>query len=230
MTTRPDAIEVGGGDGGKTMLFDLDGTLVDSVLDLTDALNRLMTARRLAPFDPAEVTPMIGDGAAALVTRGFEARGRAADAEAQAAFLADYNAHATQRTSAFPDVAPTLSALAGEGWRLAVCTNKPTAAARAILQALGLDACFAAVCGGDAVARRKPHPDHVIAALRQAGGSVERAVMVGDHRNDVAAANAAGVACIFAAWGYGGPEMAAGAAAIAETFAALPELARRLIG
>ena len=214
----------------KTIVFDLDGTLVDSVLDLADALNRLMIARHLPPFDPIEVKAMIGDGAAALVQRGFEARGCPPDATAFDDFLADYSAHAAVRTREFPGVTPGLAKLSQSGWQLAVCTNKPALAAIEVLTALRLDGYFAAVCGGDSVARRKPHPDHVLATLRQAGGSPSRAIMVGDHRNDVAAASGAGIPSIFAAWGYGNPAMSTGAAASATTFAELPDLADRLLG
>ena len=113
----------------------------------------------------------------------------------------------------------------GEGWRFAVCTNKPAAATGALLEALGLAPWFAAVGGGDSFPVRKPDPAHLLMTLSAAGGAAAAAVMVGDHRNDVLAATGAGVPCIFAGWGYGAAAMGEGAAAVADGFLAVPELA-----
>jgi phosphoglycolate phosphatase len=194
-----------------TLLLDLDGTLVHSVPDIAAALNRLMLARSLAPFSDAETALMVGDGVAIPE------------------YSADYVAHAADATQTFPGVPETLHALAGEGWRLAVCTNKPEAAARTLLAALGLAPLFAAIGGGDSFPVRKPDPAHLLATLRQAGGEVERAVMAGDHANDVAAAHGAGLPCIFAAWGYGPIAMAAGAEAVAQSVPEMAVIARRLL-
>ena len=213
----------------KTLIWDLDGTLIDSVPDLMAALNRLADARGLAPFDRAAVAGMVGDGARVLVERAFAARGTAADGAAQASFIADYTAHAAVDTRPFPGVAEALGALAGAGWTMAVCTNKPEAATIAALDALGLSRWFAAVGGGDSFATRKPDPAHLLATLHAAGGTADAAVMVGDHHNDVRAAAGAGVPCIFAGWGYGPRSMGEGAAAVAEDVADAPAIAERLL-
>lgn len=215
---------------GPTLLLDLDGTLVDTVPDLAAALNRLMASRALPPFTWPETAAMVGDGVAKLVERAFAARGLVPDAAAVADFSADYAAHAAVASRLFPGVAETLAALVGEGWLLAVCTNKPEGAARALLDAMGLTRLLAAIGGGDSFPVRKPDPAHLLATLRLAGGAVERAVMAGDHANDVAAARGAGLPCIFAAWGYGPPAMAEGATAVAEDVPAMAALARRLVG
>jgi phosphoglycolate phosphatase len=215
---------------GPTLLLDLDGTLVDTVPDLAAALNRLMASRALPPFTWPETAAMVGDGVAKLVERAFAARGLVPDAAAVADFSADYAAHAAVASRLFPGVAETLAALVAEGWRLAVCTNKPEGAARALLDAMGLTRLLAAIGGGDSFPVRKPDPAHLLATLRLAGGAVERAVMAGDHANDVAAARGAGLPCIFAAWGYGPPAMAEGATAVAEDVPAMAALARRLVG
>ena len=212
-----------------TLVLDLDGTLTDSVPGLTDSLNRVMKPHGHAAFTRPEVTRMVGDGAAALVARALMARGAAPDPAMLDAFLADYGAHATDGVSLYPDVAATLAQFAGRGWRLAVCTNKPEAPARTMLTALGIARFMAAIGGGDSFPVRKPDPAHLLATLHAAGGDVSRAVMVGDHRNDVQAAAGAGMPCIFAQWGYGLPEMAAGAAALAARFADLPDMAARLM-
>lgn len=213
----------------RTLLFDLDGTLVDSVPDLTAALNRLLRARGLAPFDAATVTGFVGDGVRALVERAFAARGAVADAAAVTAYTDDYAAHASEATRPYPAVPETLAALCHAGWRLAVCTNKPEAPARRLLADLGLERFFAAVGGGDSFPARKPDPAHILGTLRLAGGERARALMVGDHRNDVQAAAGAGMPAIFAAWGYAPRASAQGAAAIAERFADLPEAAEALL-
>jgi len=213
----------------RTLLLDLDGTLVDSVPDLAAALNRLMAARGLAAFDHAAVTAMVGDGAAALLARAFAARRVVQDAAALGEFLADYTENAAVETRAFPGVEEGLRLLAASGWRLAVCTNKPEAAARALLAALGLEGSFAAIGGGDSFPVRKPDPAHLKATLDAAGGLATRAVMAGDHHNDVAAAMGAGVPCIFCAWGYGPAAMGVGAAGVAASFAELVEMVETVL-
>ncbi len=213
----------------RCLVLDLDGTLIDSVPDLRAALNRLMAARGFSGFSRDSVAAMVGDGAAALVTRAFAARDAHADAGDVEAFVSDYTAHSAEGTKSFPGVPETLARLRADGWRLAVCTNKPVRAAKAVLDALALADFFHSVGGGDSFPVKKPDPAHLLATLAAAGGAASRAVMVGDHRNDVAAATGAGIPCIFAGWGYGPPEMAAGASAVAETFAEIPAAAGRLL-
>jgi phosphoglycolate phosphatase len=214
----------------RTLLLDLDGTLVHSVPDLATALNRLMAARGLAAFDEAETALMVGDGVVKLVERAFAARGRRPDAGAVAEFSADYGAHTAVETRPYPGVAEGLATLSNAGWRLGVCTNKPEAAARSLLSALDLGRYFAAVGGGDSFPVRKPDPRHLLATLSAAGGVPEHALMGGDHANDVEAARGAGLRCIFAAWGYGPPAMARGAVAVARDFPEMVALAHQLLG
>ena len=213
----------------RTAVFDLDGTLVDTLPDIAAALQRLANSRGLAGFSLPEVAAMVGDGARVLVERGFTARGGVADAAAIDGFLMDYEKNALGESRLYPGVAEGLRGLAARGWRLAVCTNKPAAPARVLLAGLGIDAFFAAVGAGDSFAVRKPDPGHLLATLAAAGGTVAGAVMVGDHANDVVAARGAGVACVFAGWGYGPPAMAAGAVAVAGGFAELVVLLERLL-
>lgn len=212
-----------------TLVLDLDGTLVDSVPDLAAALNRLMAAHGLAPFSHPEVALMVGDGARVLVQRAFTARGGQPDEAAQSSFLVDYSANAAVDTRAFDGAVDTLRRMADAGWRFAVCTNKPEAATLSLLAALDLAPWFAAVGGGDSFPTRKPDPAHLLATLAAAGAEPDAAVMVGDHSNDVRAAAGAGVPCIFAGWGYGPRSMASGAAAVAESFADVPDLAEGLL-
>jgi phosphoglycolate phosphatase len=206
-----------------TLVLDLDGTLVDSLPDLTAAINRLMAARGLTGFPPEALRPMIGDGTAKLVERSLAARGQKPQSGDLDAFTADYTAHVAVATRAFPGVEETLGVLKSAGWQFAICTNKRVAATRSLLEALGMAHWFAAIGGGDSFPVRKPNPAHLLATLKEADGTATRAIMVGDHANDIAAAHGAGMASIFAAWGYGAPTMAQGASAVAHRF---PELAR----
>jgi phosphoglycolate phosphatase len=208
-----------------TLLLDLDGTLVDSAPDLAAALNRLAVSRGFAPFTRGEVVGMIGNGARALVRKALEVRGEPFDEPTLDAFVDDYTTHIADESRLYPDVIVTLERFAAEGWRLAVCTNKPVAPSRRLLEALGLSRFMAAVGGGDSFPTRKPDPAHLLATLAAAGGAPAAAVMVGDHANDVGAALGAGVPCIFALWGYGPAEMGAAASARALRFSELPGLA-----
>ncbi|MGG5809219.1 phosphoglycolate phosphatase [Falsiroseomonas sp. CW058] len=204
-------------------VFDLDGTLLDSAPDIAAALNRALAAAGIAPFALPEVTAMIGDGAKALIEKALAARGLPFDPALHAAFLADEDIHAARLTRPYDGIEAVLGALAAAGWRLAVCTNKPATPARSLLDSLGLGRHFAALGGGDSFATRKPDPAHLLGTVALAGGNPDRAVMIGDHRNDVNAARGAGIPCIFAGWGYGPREMAADSP-VAAAPAALPAL------
>jgi phosphoglycolate phosphatase len=212
-----------------TAVFDLDGTLVDSVPDIHAALNRLMAAQGEPPFTLQEVVGFIGDGVPTLLARAFAARGREPDPAALPAFLVDYEASAARHTRPFEGIPAVLEALKAAGWRMAVCTNKPVAAAHVVLDALDLSRYFAAVGGGDSFPVRKPDPAHLLATLQAAGGDPACAVMIGDHHNDIAAARGAGVAPVFVAWGYG-PLAAADGAPVAARPSELPALLEATAG
>ena len=212
-----------------TLVLDLDGTLVDTLPDIADSLNRLMAAHLLAEFPANEVAVFIGDGAGVLVQRAMQARQRTAAPSDLDAFLADYSAHAADRSRLFPGAAETLTTAHADGWRLAVCTNKPEAPARSLLDALGVGQLFDAIGGGDSFPTRKPDPAHLLATIAASGGDPVASVMVGDHRNDVLAASGAGIPAIFARWGYGTPDMADGAAAEAASFDDVPRVAAALL-
>ena len=217
----------------RLVVFDLDGTLVDTLDDLTACANRLLVrlGRGRRALATGEVRPMVGDGVPALVRRVLAWAGPADVDEAAAirSFAGDYEERAAEASRAYPDAVETLSLLRNGGWRLAVCTNKPEVAARHLLAALGLAQFLDAVGGGDSFAARKPDPAHLLGTIARAGGDPARTVMVGDHRNDIAAANGAGVASIFAGWGFGPADMAAGSDARAEALPQIPALARSLL-
>lgn len=189
------------------VIFDLDGTLVDSAPDLHASLNRLMARLRLEPFPLEEVTKMIGDGARALVEKALTARrvtmGGAALDEAVRHFLADYEPNSAVLTRPYPGMVEALEAFGQEGWQRAICTNKPIAATWALLDALRLGGYFELVLGGDSLPVKKPDPGHVRGVLEGLGVDPLDATMIGDHQNDIRAAAGAGVRSVFAAWGYG---------------------------
>jgi phosphoglycolate phosphatase len=213
----------------RTLLLDLDGTLVDTAPDLSAALNRLMVSRGLAPFSLAETKAMIGDGVTVLVGRAFAARGGTPDDQAMADFGHDYGAHLADASQPFPGVPAFLRAHADAGWRMAVCTNKTEAAARTLLETLGLLRFVGAIGGGDSFPVRKPDPVHLLSTLRLVGGEPARAVMVGDHRNDVVAAHGAGMKVVFVTWGYGPVAMGEGADAVVGDLPALTAAVERLV-
>ena len=187
----------------RAVVFDLDGTLIDSDPDIRAALNRVLAAEGLAPLSTEEVRSMIGDGAKALVERAFAARGRVASDAHVAAFIADYEVNAVVETAPYPGIVETLQALKEAGHPLGVCTNKPVVAARNVLAVLGLDQYFGVIIGGDSTPYRKPNPNHLAAVLQALGAAPEHAVMVGDHANDINAAAGLGVPSVFVSWGYG---------------------------
>lgn len=213
----------------RTLLLDLDGTLVDTVPDLAAALNRLMASRGLPAFTAEAVTRMVGDGVAALVAKAFAAHDRSADPTAVADFTRDYEAHIAVASRLYSGVAETLASLKEQGWQLAICTNKPEKAARLLIGTLGLMPLICAVGAGDSFAARKPDPAHLLATIGRAGGQAGRAVMLGDHHNDIQAAAAAHVPGIFALWGYGTAAMAEGSTARAKNIADAAAIANRLL-
>lgn len=185
----------------RAVVFDLDGTLVDSAPDMAEALNRVMAARDLPGFALAEVRGFVGNGVAMLIRRAMAARGRAGEAvfaDWHDAYLAAYADCICVETRLYPGVAEVLDGLAGH--RLAICTNKPQALTDALLEALDLRPRFAAVLGGDTEFGRKPDP----APLRQVAGLIgaAAAVMVGDSMADSGAAQAAGWPMLLFTQGY----------------------------
>ena len=186
------------------LLFDLDGTLVDTLPDLTNALNEVLRERGHAPLAPAEVKPMIGDGMPMLLQRGFAARGAdAAEAKAmQPRFIEIYEGHATNLSRPYPGVPETLTVLRAAGYATGVCTNKPQHATGEVLRDTGLAGLFDGYAGGDRFAVRKPDPGHLLGLVEALGGDRARAAMIGDSENDALSGRAAGMKLILMRYGY----------------------------
>src|SRR5262245_3603986 len=190
----------------NVLIFDLDGTLVDSAPDLHRSLNAVLAERGRAPVSLGDIRAMVGDGAARLVERGFADTGEPVQpAELPGLvqrFLLHYSSGYHALTHAFPGVVETLAVLRGRGCRLGICTNKPYAPTMEILETLGLNRYFGAVTGGDSLPVRKPDPGHLLGTLDLLGAAAGQAVMIGDSANDVDVARAAGVPAIVVRYGY----------------------------
>jgi len=189
----------------RTILFDLDGTLVDTAPDLAGAMNRVLHHFSRPAVTVAAVRDMVGHGARATIAKGLALTGGGDAAmveEGVPLFLAHYEAHIADASTAWPGVEAALDALADAGCQLGICTNKPTALSRALIAALGWEARFGANVGGDALSVRKPDPAHVLETLNLLGGSHQDAAFVGDSIVDVEAARAAGVPVVAVSFGY----------------------------
>jgi phosphoglycolate phosphatase len=213
------------------LLFDLDGTLVDSVPDLAAAVNTVLAEHGLKPLAESDIAGMVGDGVAKLVERALLARGggNVALGPAVERYVALYEANATTLTRPYPGVPEVLAEFGRAGVRMGVCTNKPEHATRAVLDGLGLARFFPVVLGGDSLEARKPDPAPLLAALGRLGAAAAESAMIGDHRNDLLAARAAGTSIIFARYGYGLATLGTLAPdAMIGSFAELPQALRAL--
>ncbi|MGL4541531.1 MAG: phosphoglycolate phosphatase [Polymorphobacter sp.] len=215
----------------RTVVFDLDGTLVDTSSDLCAALNHVLRRFARPEVDPETVRHLVGHGARALIQRGLALAGDDDPALVEAAvphFLRHYTDHIADGSRPYPGIDDVLDALAKAGVVTAVCTNKPEALARQLLGALGWQQRFAAVVGGDSLPVRKPDPAHVLGTIAAVGGAVETSVFVGDSSVDVAAARAARVPVVIVSFGFNDkPAAELGADAIIDHYDALLPLLYR---
>ena len=212
------------------VIFDLDGTLVDSAPDIIDALNRTLADLSLAPVDDATGRGFIGGGARKLVADGIaKSTGVPADETALAAayekFLACYTENCADRSTLYPGVRETLESLSGNGVAMGVCTNKPQRLSLDVLAAFDLDGFFRAVVGGDALPERKPAASHLLETARRTAADYRRALMVGDSATDVAAARNANLPVVAVDYGYTAtPAAELGADAVVSDLRDLPAL------
>ncbi len=224
-----------GGNSIEAVVFDLDGTLIDSAPDLRTAVNRMLADRGRRGLGLGAVTAMVGDGVHKLVERALAATGKETPTDGEIAratrrFIDFYEGHGADLTRAYAGAVEALKCLRDEGYALGICTNKPHRATCGILGALDLEGYFSAVLGGDSLdGVRKPDPRHLLAVLERLGATRGNAVMVGDTENDVAAARGAGVPVIAVAFGYAKvPAAELGADAVIGHFDELPDAIRRL--
>ena len=188
------------------LIFDLDGTLVDTAPDILATLERTLAAFGFGQAEAGVSTAIIGRGSRAMIEQALAAQGRDAPAdlvgEMHAAFLEDYGRHICDKSRLYSGAEACLDRFAAAGWRFAVCTNKLEALSVSLLTKLGLASRFAAICGADMVAVAKPDPGHVLETVRRAGGNLQQTVMVGDSASDIGAARAASVPVVGVTFGY----------------------------
>lgn len=196
-----------------TIVFDLDGTLVDSAPDLIDTLNFILQGEKIDPLAFEQARPMIGHGARVLLERGFAALGRTcapADMDRMyEAYITHYAERIAKLTRPFPGLENALDTLTRQGCVLAVCTNKLEWLSVKLLDELDMTKRFAAVCGQDTFGMAKPNPEILFRTIAKAGGDPSRAVMIGDSGTDVRTAQAARIPVVMVDFGYSDPADAA---------------------
>ena len=190
----------------RTVVFDLDGTLVDTAPDLINALNFVLDREGLPPVPLHAARAMIGQGARRLIERGLELEGRAAGLDDITRLTADfidyYAAHIADASRPFEGLESALDELTALGFRFAVCTNKLEWLSKLLLDQLGLSSRFAAICGADTFGVSKPDPVILRETIARAGGHPSFAIMVGDAGPDIGVARRAGIPVIGVGFGY----------------------------
>lgn len=189
----------------SALLFDLDGTLIDSGDDLTAAVNHVLIQDRLPGVSREQVLRMLGDGASVLVERAYAHHGANQPADALARYRDHYRAHCLDATRPYPGIMEMLRRLAPDR-AIAVATNKPIAFAKQIARGLGLDAFVDTVVGPESADAPKPSPGMLLAALETLGHKPSQAVMIGDSPSDIEAGRRAGTTTIAVLWGYRGQD------------------------
>jgi phosphoglycolate phosphatase len=189
-----------------TIVFDLDGTLIDTAPDLVDTLNVVFSREGWPPVPYETARNQIGGGARAMIVRGVAAEGiTVAPAKLDqlfADFIAHYSEHVADRSRPFPGLTEALDELASRGCRLAVCTNKLERLSVLLLKQLKLADRFAAICGQDTFGMQKPDPEILRRTIAVAGGNLSDAIMIGDSATDIRTARAAGIPVIAVDFGY----------------------------
>ncbi|MDA1090644.1 MAG: phosphoglycolate phosphatase [Proteobacteria bacterium] len=190
----------------QALIFDLDGTLIDSAPDVCASVNRVLEADGRRPLITAEVTDMIGWGGRALLEKALAVTGDPGTPDdidrALENFLTTYAEHPADHTTLFPGVIDALEHFKAAGVKMAICTNKPKATTPPVITAMGLDGYFDVILSGDAVPHKKPDGRHVLLCAEQLGVTPEASVMVGDSENDIYAAIDAGIRSVCVTFGY----------------------------
>lgn len=217
-----------------TIVFDLDGTLVDTAPDLVRVLNQTMDLEGLPHAKLETARLMVGHGARVMIERASALHGVTFSAsrldQLVDEFVGIYRTEIARDSKPFPETLDALDALSALGAKLAVCTNKRTELSVQLLEALGLADRFSVIVGADAVTQKKPNPEHYRATVERAGGTVRRSVMVGDTAADVGAARGAGAPVVAVRFGYSdiGAERL-GADVLIDRFSELAPVCRRLL-
>jgi phosphoglycolate phosphatase len=187
----------------KLVIFDLDGTLINSLEDLTDATNHMLSEMGREKLSGNDVKKLVGQGARRLVERALPDVSSPDIERALNIFLVYNDSHIVDKTRLYQGVKETLALLRDKGYQLAVISNKNEALCQKVMQTLGIKCFFAAVIGADSMPFRKPSPEPVLMLLRDFGVTAAESVIIGDSINDVAAGKAAGVITVGCKYGYG---------------------------
>ena len=190
-----------------TVVFDLDGTLADTIPDLVAALNRTLAGLHIPPVKAADVAHLTGKGGLrAMIAQSLHRAAQSTEAhELDTLFQAtaqNYGSHVAVDSKLYPGVIPSLNTFQQEGWQLAICTNKPVRQAIDLMRAFGIEQMFATIAGVDSFDVKKPDPRHLTQTIKRAGGQPHRSVMVGDTINDIQTAKAANIPVIAVDFGY----------------------------
>jgi phosphoglycolate phosphatase len=188
------------------VVFDLDGTLLDTHVDLVESLNHTIAALDLAPLHYEDLTHLVGHGAQVMIERACKLRGYTLAPEGLPSLLERFIAHYTDTmpgaTRPYPGLLAAMDELKAKGYRLAVCTNKLEALALNLIDKLHLRHYFDAITGGDTFTVRKPDAKHLVGTVERAGGDISRTIMIGDSVNDILVARNAGIPSIAVPFGY----------------------------
>jgi phosphoglycolate phosphatase len=207
----------------RGVLFDLDGTLVDSLEDLTDAVNHMLTGFGKPILAADAVCRLIGKGARNLVQQALSTE-VPADIERGLALFLEFNTrHISDKSRLYPGAREMLEKLVAAGIRLAIVSNKNESLSRLILQALDAEQYFSVLCGGDSCSEMKPSPLPLLRVMEQLGTTADTTVMVGDSINDILAGRRAGMTTIGCNWGFGFPEELIDASRVAASCAELEQ-------
>jgi phosphoglycolate phosphatase len=217
------------------LVFDLDGTLVDTAPDLLGALNAVLKDEGRRPVNLADLRHLVGHGARAMLDEAMKRTGAAADPARLSglldAFIAHYRTHIAAESRPFPGVEATLEALQADGARMGVLTNKPQELTDLLLPALGFNRFFRAIHGAGRLEVVKPNARVFHHVIEEMGGAGLGAVMIGDSATDVATARAVGVPSIVLSYGYSSePVETLGADRVTDDFRDIPRLVRELLG
>ena len=193
----------------KLIIFDLDGTLIDSVPDLAISINLMLQELKHAEFNESTIRQWVGNGALTLVKRALSGSVKIDETldskvveNALEVFLKAYSQNLATSTKIYPNVATTLKALKEKNYRLTIVTNKPFTFVEPLLDKLGLNNIFELILGGDSLKEKKPSPMPLLHVCKVFEVSIEKSIMIGDSHNDILSANACGMQSIGVTYGY----------------------------
>lgn len=188
------------------IVFDLDGTLIDTAPDLLESLNHVIVSDGLPPVDQQKLRKFVGFGGRVMIQNAYDDVSKHLEDQKLDLLLADFIAHYTANmpglSQPYPGLLTALDSLKQAGCNFAICTNKTEMLSKQLMDALSMAHQFEAICGQDTFPVRKPHPDHLLKTIEMAGGDRQNAIMIGDTPTDFATAKAASIPLVAVDFGY----------------------------